>query len=153
MTTNPLLRKQPALVLLFILLCLFCSLLVFTGCSHMMAAESKTGEKALRQRVNDLWTAKQNSDWTVAYSFYCKAYQRARTADQYVRGSNLNISGFSIDHIEIDKAAQKAVVTTKFQTKVMGFDLGGVPVKETWLIEGGRWYVCPEKIGAKFMLQ
>ncbi|MCP4352836.1 MAG: hypothetical protein GY795_45880 [Desulfobacterales bacterium] len=120
--------------------------------SHSVMADKPVTE-VLKNRAKEHWDMKKNKDWDKAYTFFCKQYQSKTSKNDFIRTANLRVLAFKIDKIELAKNKKSADVNVSFDTKMQGFDLKGVKVKEKWIYEEKNWYVCPEPGGFKKMFK
>ncbi len=118
-------------------ICFLLLLLFAGGCASLMAPVNQ--QEALRQRVDKLWQAKSAEDMRTFYKMTDNKYRKNHTIEQFLRGRNLIIQGYTIKNVKIDnndphKASSMVIFKTfKF---AQPFTLS---VKEEWLLEDGHW--------------
>ncbi|NOZ13885.1 MAG: hypothetical protein GXO69_09615 [Acidobacteria bacterium] len=113
-----------------------------------MACVVQTGPKALEKRVTAFWHAREAGRYTFKYGgkqvdlyndFLSEKTKRELTQQQYYGLMSLKISNPRIDGIEYDKNGKKATVTIRFDTTFQIAKLNGVAIKQTWIVENGKW--------------
>ena len=122
---------------------LFAAVFLFMcGCAHINPTDSEIclqNLQNLQKRVSREWRAKMDSDWGAVYALTTKRYKENITRDQFIRGGNLDVRGFSIKKIGFAADKKAAVVTICFDTIGQGMLFKGMQLRETWIWEEGEW--------------
>ena len=123
--------------------------LLMSGCAHFIA---KTGsEAALRDLVSKEWQAKIDKEWGTVYELTSSEFRKSIKRDQFLRGCRMDVKSFTIATLEISPDKKRATVTVSFDIQQMGHLFKGMRLKETWLLEDGRWYLdMPVKTRSPF---
>jgi hypothetical protein len=126
--------------------------LLVNGCAHFI---TRTGsEAALRDLVSKEWQAKTDKEWGTVYDLTSSKFRKSIKRDQFLRGCSLDVKGFTIANLKISPDKKRATVTVSFDIQQMGHLFKGMQLKETWLLEAGRWYLdMPVKTRSPFEKQ
>ena len=116
----------------------FLLLLGAAGCVSLHQSPVNQQE-ALRQRVDKLWQAKSAEDMRTFYKMTDNKYRKNHTIEQFLRGRNDIIQGYTIKNVEIDNNdPHKASSMVIFKTFKFAHPFT-LSVKEEWLLENGHW--------------
>jgi hypothetical protein len=111
-------------------------LMLTSGCSlYLMKANS---EEALKQRAQRVWEAKMKGDWGTVYDMADSKFRQGTSREQFMTGSKLVVKGFTITEAKVSADSKEGIVTVKFKTMVMTYNLEPI-LKENWVFEDGAW--------------
>ncbi len=113
----------------------------------------KINPNALEERVKGCWQAKQNKEWNKSYEFYCKKYKNQISYENFIKSSNLDITGFKVEKTDFREKEKTATVTVSFDNQSHGFHFQGIKIREEWIYEENNWYVCAEAGSFKKMFE
>lgn len=123
--------------------------LLMNGCAHYITKQGS--EVALRDLVSKEWQAKIDKEWGTVYDLASSGFRKSVKRDQFLRGCRLDVKDFTIANLEISPDKKQATVTVRFDIQQMGHFFKGMRLKETWLLEDGRWYLdMPVKTRSPF---
>jgi len=121
-----------------IVIVLLAFILASLGCAHLVPAPTKGSEEALKERVAQEWEAKMNKDGGALYDLTTDQHKERVPRDSFKYRSNVNLTGFSIQDLEIVEGGTKALVRVNIKIKQAGFNFT-FPVREEWLWQRGAW--------------
>ena len=107
-------------------------LVVSVGCSQ------GGGEKALKERVSQAWEARMSGDSETLYDLATNEYKEKVPRDSFTYETNINLTGFIIEKIEIAEGGTRAIASVKIKVEQKGFTFA-FPINEEWLYEEGTW--------------
>lgn len=123
--------------------------LLMSGCAHFTIRSGS--EAALRDLVLEEWQAKIDKEWGTVYDLASSKFRKSVKKDQFLRGCRLDVKDFTIANLKILPDKKQATVTVRFDIQQMGHLFKGMRLKETWLLEDGRWYLdMPVKTRSPF---
>ena len=112
-------------------------LVMVAGCAHIRTID-RTGEEALRQRVEKEWNAKVAKKWGIVYDLTTEAYRKEIKRDIFISRANAVIKSFDIREIRILASGVDAVVRVDCVISPMSHDFN-MSVTEKWALEEGEW--------------
>jgi len=124
---------------------------IVAGILSIMAVTAcvvQTSPRALEKRVTAFWHARQAGMYTFTFNgkqvdlyndFLSEKTKKQVTQQQYYGLMNLKVKNPRIDGIVYDKDGKKARVAMEFDTTFQLAKLRGIKIKQTWIVEKGKW--------------
>jgi hypothetical protein len=124
---------------LSILVVFIIAMSMLNACSMM---HRKPPEEVLRERVNEMMSARINNDWGKVYTYLDSSYRKNESKDSFLnKKRGANTTAFTIDQIDIKPSGADATVKLKNDLNMKGFDLKNNLETQNWIKEGGEWYL------------
>lgn len=114
------------------------SLLLISACQSL---PFRTSEQTLQTRVTGMMAERVAQDWAGVYEYLNPDYKIKVTKGNFV-GMNREIlyNDFAVESMVIAPSGIDAVVKTKYDMSVMGFDVADHSETQNWKKIDGKWY-------------
>lgn len=98
-------------------------------------------EKALQSRVAGMMTARVDQNWAEIYKYLVPEYKKKVSKESFLGVQrNISFNNFSVETVKIAPSGNEAVVTVKYDMKIMSFDVPDHRETQNWVKSGFKWY-------------
>jgi hypothetical protein len=93
-------------------------------------------ESVFRDKVIQLWTARQKKDWNTVYDMTDTKFQHQTTREKYISRTHLDVKGFEIRELDVKGNEGSSFVVFKTIKMGMPFEIS---IREVWIREADGW--------------
>ena len=108
---------------------------------------NKDPEAMVRKNIIALMKVKIDGDWAKVYDFFDSNFKKQIKRKAFDHGNKAIFKSYHIEYIKVDPSGEWVDALVKQDMIVRSYNLKGVPEKQHWIKEKGKWVLVVKPAG------